>query len=54
MAKLVFRQSNIVCIEILFLLIVKTNSLSGRDSYVTVCFFNVCGYKNVCGHFFDG
>ena len=49
--KLVVRQSNIVCIVILSLLKVKTNSLAiflwyPSDSYVIPCFFNMCGYEN--------
>ena len=44
--KLGFRQSNIVCIGILHLLIVKTNSpaisFSGSDGYIIMCFFKVC------------
>ena len=39
--KLIFKKSNIACIGILSLLIVKTNDLailSGSDSYVKMCF----------------
>ena len=48
--KLIFRQGNIAYVSISSLLIVKTNNLSGGDSYIVIYFVS-CVTVQIVGFF---